>query len=207
MIKSNDFGSLLSEIVMLQLYYKRLNDVQIGTEVFSIIFKDVKDAAGKSETKIFLRNSKMDDYALTVRQLAGLRIATGGTITAKWFEEFKDDAFGTTLQEKARELAEACVLETMKFRVVAQLKVKNEWAAGAKAGEFIPVYQDRCYVGATEYSIALRALTKDKAGNFWETQEYQLGVRDAREKLHATAVKPGKDIEANIVKLPIFEII
>jgi hypothetical protein len=206
-MKLNDFGSLLSEIVMIQLFYRRLNDVQIGTEVYSIIFKEVKDSTGKSEVKIFLRNSKKDDYALTVRQLAGLRIAVG-TITSKWFEEFRDDAFGTTLQEKARELTDvASKLETMKFRVAHQLKVRNEFALGAKADEFVPVYQDRCYVGATDYSIKLRELTKGKTGNFWETPEYQLGVRDAREKLHATALKPGKDIEANIVKLPIFEIL
>lgn len=202
-MKANDFLSLLSEIVALQLFYRRLNDVQLNDDVYNIIFKDVTTTDGKSEARIFLRNSKKDDYALTLRQLAGLRIATG-PITAKWFDEFRDDANGATFQDKARELAEAGVsLDTVKFRVVAQLTVRNEFSPVANT----PVYQDRCYVGSTEYSMKLRELVKGKGGDFYATPEYSLGVRELREKLHATALKPGKNIDANLVKLPVFEVI
>jgi hypothetical protein len=202
----NDYPSLLSEIVALQLFYRRLNDVQLGDEIYRIVFKDVKDTTGKLEPKLFLRNSKKDDYGLTLRQLAGLRIADG-KITAEWFDGFKEDTNGSVFQDKCRELVDGgATLETLKFKVVAQLKVKNEFAKG-KVNEVIPVYQDRCYTGSTEYSATLRGLTKGKTGNFWETPEYSSGVREAREKLHATPLKDGKEVEANIVKLPIFEIL
>jgi hypothetical protein len=198
-----DYKSLLSEVCALQLNYKRLNDVELGDETYSIVFKDVKDLQGKTETRFFLRNTKKEDYGLTLRQLSALRLATG-KITASWFDDFKEDANGAVLQDKAREIAEAGgTLETIKFKVVAQLKVKNDHVHVANT----PIYQDRCYTGVAEYSTGLRDLRKGKGTNFWETPEYSFGIRDLREKLHATPLKPGKDVEANIVKLPIFEVI
>jgi hypothetical protein len=197
---TNDFKSLLSEVCAIVMDYKRLNDVAIGPETYSLIFKDVQDSAGKSETRLFLRSSKMDDYGLTVRQLAGLRIADGA-IKATWFDEFRDDANGTTLQARLKEDAKLD-LSSIKFKVVAQLKVKNEFASG-----LTPVYNDRCYEGSIEYRTGVRALVANKPANFWATTEYSFGMRDLREKLHATRVKEGKAIEANEVRLPIFEII
>jgi hypothetical protein len=202
-IISNDFKSLLSEICELQLNYKRLNDVELGTETYTIAFKDVKGLDGKTEPKVFFRNTKKDDYGLTVRQLAALRLATG-PITAKWFDEFVADANGAIFQDEARTLSEAGkTIENIKFKVVAQLKIRNEWNPVADT----PVYQDRCYTGITEYSTKLRELRVGKDNNFWESIEYRVGVRELREKLHSTPLKKGKDVEANVVKLPVFEII
>jgi hypothetical protein len=197
-----DFKSLLSEIVSIQLFYRRLNDVELDGSTYNIVFKDVKQSDGTTELGLFFRNEKKDDYAVSLRQLAGLRIATG-TITSKWFEEFREDEFGTILQEKAREIAEAGgSLDTLKFKVAAQLRVKNAQVSGV-----VPVYQDKCYTGSALYETGVNDLIKGKTGKYWETKEYQLGVRALREKLHATPVKKGKATEANEVKLPIFTIL
>lgn len=204
MANVNDFKSLLSEVVAIQLFYRRLNDVELDNAIYSIVFKDVKLSDGTTEPGLFFRNEKKDDYAVSLRQLAALRLATG-KITSQWFEEFKDDANGTVLQDKAREIAEAGgSLETLRFKVISQLRVRNEQASGKVS---IPVYHDRCYTGISAYESGVRELVKGKTGKYWETREYQSGVRTLREKLHATAVKDGKAIEANEVKLPIFEII
>jgi hypothetical protein len=199
----SNYKSLLSRVCAIVLGYKRLNDVELNDDTYTIQFKDVTDNAGVVETKLFLRNNKQDDYGVTERQLAALRIATG-PITAKWFDEFKEEANGTTLQVKAREMLEAGTdLATAKFQVVAQLKVKNEFVTNS----VVPVYQDRCYEGISAYRTGLRELTKGKTGKFWESTEYSYGVRDLREKLHSTAVKTGKTIEANEVKLPVFKLV
>lgn len=207
MANVKDYSSLLSEIVALQLFYRRLNDVQLDNETYSIYFRDVKNSENKLETRFFLINSKKDEYGLTLRQLAGLRVALG-KIESVWFDEFRGDQNGAVFQDYARELgSKGKTLEELRFKVVAQLKVKNEFATGATDTNFIPVYQDRCYTGSTEYSTTIRNLVRGKAPEFFGTAEYAVGVREAREKLHKTPLKPGKDVDTNIVRLPIFEII
>ena len=176
--------------------------MELNDSTYNIIFKDVKQSDGTTELGLFLRNEKKDDYSVSFRQLAGLRIATG-KLSSEWFEEFREDEFGTILQEKAREIAEAGgSLETLKFKVSAQLRVKNAQVSGV-----VPVYQDKCYTGSASYETGVKDLIKGKTGKYWETREYQNGVRELREKLHATATKAGKAIEANEVKLPIFTIL
>jgi len=199
-----DFASLLSEIVSIQLFYRRLNDVEkIDGEVFNLIFKEVDGLDGKKTTKLYMRSNKHDDYNLTIRQLAGLRISTG-KITAKWFEEFKEDQYGDILQNVAPSLAaQGRTLEDLRFKVSAQLIVKNEQITTG----IVPVYQDKFYEGANTYKTEVRNFTKGKPSNFWETYEYSSKVRELREQLHRSPVKAGKDIPANEVRLPIFEVI
>jgi hypothetical protein len=198
-----NFKSLLSEICAITLNFKRINDVTLGDAVYSIIFKDVTDTAGAVETKLFVRDDKMQDYGMTIRQLAALRVALG-PIKATWFDEFREDANATNFQAKALEMAAAGIdLSTIKLKVVHQVKIKNEFVPGGATA----VYQDMCYEGITEYRTKLRDLTKGKAKDFWSTYEYSSAVRELREKLHATNIKSGKAIDANIVMLPIFSII
>lgn len=198
-----NFKSLLSLICEIKLDYKRINDVAIGDEVYQIAFYDAKDSSGKTDTRICLKSSKGDEYALSIRQLAGLRIQTG-TVTATWLDEFRTDAGGATFQTKAKELVDAGVdLSTIKFKVVRQLKVKNNQAGGA----IVPVYKDSCYEGAAAYVRGVRALLNGKTAEFFATADYSRGMAELRDTLHASPVKPGQAIEANCVLLPVFQVI
>jgi hypothetical protein len=197
-----NFKSLLSEICAIVLDFKRLNDVNMG-ETYAIDFCERKNSAGVVEERPCLRGVRNDEYVVTIPQLAALRIANG-PLTAKWLDEFKSDTNATMLQEKAKELqAAGSNMSNLKFKVVAQVKIRNEFCNVSDT----PVYQDKCYEGITEYTKGLRALVSGKVGDFYKSNEYRFGIRDLREKLHATNVKPGKAIAENIVLLPVFEII
>lgn len=198
-----NYSSLLSLICEVRLDYRRVNDLAIANEELTIQFYDTKNAAGVSETRLCLRDSKKNEYALSIKQLAGLRVQTG-TITATWLDEFKSDAAGAVFQTRAKEIVESGKsLENLKFKVVKQLKVKNNQITD----KLIPVYKDYCYEGAQEYTRGIRALLANKGSDFFQTAEYARGMAELREKLHSSPIKQGQAIEANLVLLPVFEVI
>lgn len=197
------YSSLLSLICAVRLDYKRVNDVTVTDGVLTIGFFDMTDSTGKSDTRICLKNAKGEEYQVSDRQLAGLRIATGA-VTATWLDEFRTDANGCVFQVKARELVEKGKdLSEVKFKVVKHLKVKNTMINSIDT----PVYKDNCYEGALEYTRGVRTLLAGKTQDFFRTAEYSRGMAELRERLHATAVKPGKGINENCVLLPVFEVI
>jgi hypothetical protein len=198
-----DLRELLTAICEVVLDFKRINDVKMDNEVYTIAFCNRKNSAGQMEERPCLLSSKKVEYAVTIPQLAALRIANG-PISAKWLDEFKTDPNAVMFQEKAKTLTASGVdLSTIKFKVVAQLKIRNEYTKSTDT----PVYLDKCYEGILEYTKALRALISGKVGDFYASTEYRYGIRDMREKLHSTPVKAGKEIAENIVMLPVFEII
>ena len=197
-----NFASLLSLICETRFDYRRVNDVNVSDEELTIQFYDTKDSEGKNDVRICLKDSKKNEYSLSVRQLAGLRIETS-EIKCTWLDEFREDAGGSIFQNVARELLEkGKSLETIKFKVVKQLKVKNAQVQGAT----VPVYKDSCYEGAKDYTKGIRALLKDKTAAFFATAEYSRGMAELREKLHSTPVRNGQDIEKNYVLLPVFRV-
>jgi hypothetical protein len=185
------------------LNFLRVNDITIGSGVYNIDFFDTKDAAGKPVERICLKDEKNNEFQVSDRQLAALRIATG-PISAVWFDEFKSDPNATTFQVKARELLAAGKdVRDVKFRAVKQLKVRNNQVTVIDT----PVYKDNCYEGSAEYTRSVRSLTTGKAAEFFSTPEYFRSMTEIREKLHSTSVKTGKAIDANLVYLPVFEIV
>lgn len=202
-IKMKDYKGLLSLICLLRLNFLRVNDIAIGSGVYSIDFFDAKDASGKEVERVCLKDEKNNEYQVSEKQLAALRIATG-PVAAVWFDEFKADPNATTFQVKARELLAAGKdIRDVKFRAVKQLKVRNNQVTVLDT----PVYRDNCYEGSAEYTRSTRALTSGKAAEFFSSPEYFRGMAEIREKLHSTTVKPGKAIDANLVYLPVFEIV
>jgi hypothetical protein len=198
----NDLKSLLSELCEVELRHRRLNDVAISSNKFTVTMREVEDTITKKKaTKIFLTHSAVEEFGVTLKQLASLRVITD-KITAKWLHEFEGDPNATILQEKARSMQAAGLgIDSIRLEVVAQLKVRNDFAKLPNT----PVYIDKCYTGIAEYSATVRPLMKGES--YWETKEYQFGVRDAREKLHATALKEGMDTEKNVVLLPVFKVV
>lgn len=198
-----DLKSLLSLILEMRMDYKRINDVAMDNAVYTISSFELKTGQAVTEQRWCLKDGKSNEYALSVRQLAGLRVAKGA-ITAEWLDDFKTDVNGIIFQTKARELNDAGAdLSGIKFRVVKQLKVKNNMISTS----VVPVYKDFCYEGALEYTRGVRALINGKAADFFGTPEYGRGMQDLRERLHLTALKAGKGIDANLVLLPVFEVI
>ena len=198
-----NFQSLLSLICEVRLDYRRVNDLAIANEELTIQFYDTKNASGVSETRLCLRDSKKNEYALSIKQLAGLRIQTG-TITATWLDEFKSDAGGAVFQTVAKEFVESGKsLEGLKFKVVKQLKVKNNQITTS----LTPVYKDFCYEGVQEYTRGIRALLAGKGSDFFQTADYARGMAELREKLHSSPIKQGQNIESNLVLLPVFQVI
>jgi hypothetical protein len=192
---------LLSLILEMRMDYKRINDVSMDNSVYTISSFDVK-TGDVVDQRWCLKDGKSNEYALSVRQLAGLRVATGA-VKAEWLDEFRTDPNGVIFQVKAREMSDAGVdISTIKFKVVKQLKVKNNMITHS----VVPVYKDFCYEGALEYTRGVRALISGKGTDFYKQPEYSRGMADLRERLHQTALRPDKAIEANLVLLPIFEV-
>jgi len=203
-IMTTTYKSLLSEICAVMMNFKRINDVELGDGLYSLAFYTRKNTEGVDTEYYCLRDDKGNDYSLSVKQIAGLRVAEKATVTAKWFDEFKDDASCSVFQVKAKELMSQDVdLSNIKFKVVSQLQIRNDQVTKKD----VPVYQDFCYEGITEYRTKLRALIVGKGKDYWNHPEYKSGIRDLRENLHKTDLKEGKGIDAHIVRLPIFQII
>lgn len=196
------FSSLLSQICEVRLDYRRINDVTINNGDLMIAFYEVKDLTGKVEVKLCLRDTNKNEYALSIRQLAALRIQVG-TVKAEWLDDFKTDDAGSTFQSVARKLVdEGKSLEGLKFKVVKQLKVKNNQITASST----PIYKDFCYEGVSEYTKSVRALLNGKTNDFFQTPEYGRSMAEIREKLHSSPLKSGQGIEANLVLLPLFQV-
>ena len=198
-----NFNSLLSAICEVKLDYRRVNDLAISATELSIKFVDYRNSDGKTDVRIALVDSKKNEYYVSERQLAALRIRVG-SLSCTWLDEFKADQGAAVFQTVARELFEqGASIENIKFKVVAQLKVKNNQVTTAT----VPVYKDYCYKGAGEYTRAIRAMLKGKTNDFFRTTEYSRSMAEIRENLHASELIKGKDTEANLVLLPVFEIV
>lgn len=198
--------SLLSTIVSYQLGYNRLNDVLLGDErVYTLKIIERKDSTGATEEKIALVSDKNVEYMVTVAQLAHLRIAVDGNpIAAKWLDDFRTDPNGSTFHKVAQDMAAANEnLGDISFKVVANIKIRNNSVSIPD----VPVYHDRCYKGAADYMRAVRNLLKDKDKSFFATPEYRYGIRALRDELYCTSLKPGMEVDANHVKLPVFCVI
>jgi hypothetical protein len=198
-------ASLLIELLKLRLNFLRINDVALSDEVYRVDFFDGKTSAGVDYVGICVVDSRKNEYTVSDRQLAGLRLKKG-TLTSVWLEDFRSDAGADTLQEWLKEKVTTTPnfdLADLRLKVVAQLKVRNPHASVADT----PVYQDFCYEGSVIYKKGVVALTKGKDVSFYRTQEYSLGMMDLRDALHKTSMRPGKVTDENIVRLPIFAII
>ncbi len=197
------YSSLLSLICEIKLDYRRINDVTVATDVLSIGFYDVKDNLGKVDTRLCLKDSKSNEYSLSIKQLAGLRIETGD-VKSQWLDEFKSDADGATFQTVAKTFIDSGKsIETLRFKVSKQLKVRNNQINGTVQ----PVYKDFCYEGSSEYTRGIRALLNGKPQDFPQTPDYARGMAELRDRLHASPLRSEKITEANIVLLPVFKIV
>jgi len=199
---NKNHSSLLSAICGMRLGVNRLNDVTVvANELYRIDFFSAKARDGKEYEGNCLKDSKEVEYVANDYQLAALRVATG-TISSPWLEDFKNDPNGSILQTYVKtNNIDGEGLKAMRFKAVQLLKIRNSLATGD-----VPVYKDFCYEGAAGYLKAIRALLKDKDADFYTTREYSDGVREARETLHATPLKPGKATDDNIVYVPVFQI-
>lgn len=197
-----DFNSLLGQVLEARLSIRRINSVRKSDASYRISFYTVKDAAGIADERPCLKDLKQVEYALSINQLAALRIASD-KLTAVWADEFRDDKNGDILQSLIRELPSGKTLENARFKVAYELKVKNHLVSGTTP---TPVYEDACYEGALEYTRGVRALLKDKTAEFFKSYDYNRGMAELRETLHLTKVKEGKNIDANLVLLPVFEL-
>lgn len=201
-VMEKNYASLLSLICEIKLDYRRINDVTIANGVLSIAFYDVKDASGKVDTRLCLKDSKSNEFSLSIKQLAGLRIEVG-TLTSTWLDEFRNDNAGSTFQQIAREyVAQGKALDSIHFTVSKQLKVKNNQVTSSVQ----PVYKDFCYEGAAEYVRGVRALLNGKDSAFFQSPDYSRGMADLRDRLHASPLKPGKGTETDLVLLPVFKL-
>jgi hypothetical protein len=201
-VMEKNFSSLLSKLCEIRLDYRRINDVTFATGALSLAFYDYKDAAGKVEVRLCLKDAKSNEYSLSERQLAALRIEVG-ELKAIWLDEFKTDPEVVVFQTIAREyLATSKSIETIKFTVSKQLKVKNNQITDSVQ----PVFQDVCYAGILEYKKGIVSLLDGKDNSFFLTAEYSRGMTALRATLHATPLKPGRGTEKDIVLLPVFKL-
>jgi hypothetical protein len=201
-VMEKNFVSILSSICSIKLDFNRLNDVTTSAGELTIGFYDTKDAEGKTESNLCLKDEKGVEYSLSIRQLAALRIANG-EIKSEWLDEFKSDPNGVTFQSIARELMDAGKsIENVKFTVVKQLKVKNAMVTATTE----PVYIDKYYEGEAEYKKGISDLFRGKPRNFYMTPEYSRGMHELRTALHSTPVRKGKNQPENVVLLPVFKI-
>jgi len=198
-----NFIVLLKSILEVRLDHSRVNDVDVSPDLYQIVFSDVENY-GKVDTRIYLRNSKMKDYELSVRQLAALRLSSDiSAFAAQWVSEFEAQPSTTVFQLKCREMQAANEsLEAIKLRCVKRLKIHNKFSDSPDA----PVYKDNCYTGHVEFSRDSAALRMGKDAEFFRSPEFGLQYKALKDKLQGTAVIPGKNTEANLVFIPVFEL-
>lgn len=199
-----NFSSLLSAVCAIKLDWNRISDIPMGKESYQIVFVDYKDrVSGATKAAINLRDSKKKDYGLSEYQLAALRICNSKP-TSIWLDEFGTGADEFRFKDVALEMLDKGEdLEGVRFEVVGQLKIRNNSVDKAD----VPVYTDRCYTGIHEYEKELRKVLDGKPREYYATTEFFSKKRALRETLYSTALIAGKDIEANIVKLPVFRVI
>lgn len=201
-------SQIVDLILAARLSLRRLNDITAAMNaIFRIAFYTVKDTSGVEEQRPCLKDAKQNEYALSINQLAALRLRIGsGISSAIWADEFRSNTDGAILQEYLRmpdAIPQGKTIEDMRFKVVHELKVKNHLITSSVP---VPVYKDFCYEGSLEYTRGIRTLMTGKTREFYKTPEYNRGMAELREALHLSKVKPGQDKEENVVKLPVFEI-
>lgn len=200
---TTNYKSLLSEVCDTVLGFLRINDLAISTMKYRITLREVKDTR---DSEICLQGHDNKPYPVTLKQLAALRISTA-PLTVKYLDEFKTDKHAQIFQDWLKEaLAHGDIaIENLTFEVVSTLMIKNDHISTPN----IPVYQDTCYEGVGAYRIATRSLIEDLkkiSKTPYELREYRYGIADLRRKLYMTPVIAGKDIDANIVRIPVFHI-
>jgi hypothetical protein len=189
--------SLLSIVCSISLGFNRINDAPMGPETYTIEV----DPAKEEGHQLYLQNSKGKQYEVSVNQLAALRISEG-KVKEIWLDEFKDSKDFCNLQMAAHKLVEDGVgIASVQLKVVGQLKMRNHQIEGVD----VPIYIDRCYTGALDYLKQVRELVKLKPT--LEQKEYYSRLRNLRDGLYSTPLKPGMDEAKNEVKLPVFKII
>lgn len=189
--------SLLSIVCSISLGFNRINDAPMGPETYTIEV----DPAKEEGHQLYLQNSKGKQYEVSVNQLAALRISEG-KVKEIWLDEFKDSKDFCNLQMAAHKLVEDGVgIASVQLKVVGQLKMRNHQIEGVD----VPIYIDRCYTGALDYLKQVRELVKLKPT--LEQKEYYSRLRNLRDGLYSTPLKPGMDEANNEVKLPVFKII
>jgi hypothetical protein len=203
-----DLKSILSDICKVELNYKRLNEIEIGTSTYKISSRPRTRQDGTSYDFICLIDEEGNEYAVSVKQLAGLRIVPSSeALKSVWFDDWKSTEGASVFKTKALELEKLDVdLGTVRFKVVHQLKIRNEFAGAPNT----PVYQDYCYSGKTEYKAkVLELVTRIKAStkDYWDNQDYKSTMPILREKLHATPLLNPNTSDAHVVKLPVFQLI
>lgn len=197
-----NFSDLLNEVCKIDLAFLRVNDITIGADTFAIAIED--DPSNADSYLLYLVGTDGNKFKLTVRQLAGLRLRTSKELDCEWLHLFKGSEGAAVFQSEALAMSTARKsIKDCKFRCVAQLKVKNDFAQYPDT----PVYKDSCYEGREEYTRNLRALTKGKDKNFWSTPEYGFASRALRTALHSSPLKKDQANDDNLVLLPIFEIV
>ncbi len=198
-----NFKTLLEDICNVRLDHKRLNDLHISDDVYKIGFRDIT-INGKTDTTVCLMNTKLDEYSATIRQLAGLRVTNATGVTAEWAHEFKDDLNGSTFQVKAREiLAAGSSIEASKFKVVKQLKIRNNQVTD----KLVPVYKNDCYVGYPIYFVAARTAGAMPADTDAQKTARNLAFNEAYDTLRKSGVKSGIDEAKSLLLLPVFVLV
>jgi hypothetical protein len=202
---NTNYKSLLSEVCDAVLGFLRINDLEVSNKDYRITLREVKDAR---DSEICLQEVGGQPYPVTLKQLAALRIQpVGKSLTAKYLDEFKSDANAVIFQDWLKETMKTgdIQIENLKFQVVSTLMIKNDHVSTPNT----PVYQDICYEGVGAYRIATRSLVEELkkiSKTPYELREYRYGIADLRRKLYSTPVIAGKGIEANIVRIPVFQV-
>jgi hypothetical protein len=196
--------NLLQEVVNANTSYLRLNDIRVTlNKVLRFGTKPFKTPDGKEESSPCLEDDKHNQYTGSVNQMAAMRIAKG-KVTAVWHDEFLADPNATTFKEVAMALIEAKVdVKTIRLQAVHHLKMVNKFSA--KVDEAI--YKDFCYEGYSDFYKKRFEMMIGKDLSYRRTQEYRTKMYDLGNTLHATPLQKGRDIEANIELIPVFEII
>ena len=198
-----NFNSLLSAVCAIKLEWNRVSDIAMGNEIYQVVFVDYKDkTTNATKVAINLRDNKHKDYGLSEYSLAALRCCESKP-TSEWLDEFGNTDGEVRFRDIALDMLEQGKdLEQVRFEVIGQLKIKNLFVNE----ENTPVYQDRCYSGIRDYDKAIRALLDGKPREYYVDPEFFRKKRDLRETLYQTPLTKGKDIEANIVKIPVFKV-
>jgi len=199
-----NYVKLLADLVKVRLDHKKVNDIDVLPDLYQIVFADIATNYGKTETRLFLRNDKMVDYEITVRQLAALRLSSNkAALAITWVDEFEGQPNTEAFQTRCKLMIDAeNDLGSLKLRCVKRLMIRNKFSAIADA----PVYKDNCYTGHVDFSRDSAALRMDKTPEFFDSPEFGMQYKALKDKLQGTALISGKNIEANLVYIPVFEI-
>lgn len=201
---ANTLENLLQSIVDANTSFLRVNDIRVKTgSIFTFGMKKFTKADKTEDASPCLVDEKHNQFAGSVNQFASMRIAKG-VIKAEWHEEFLNEVDGDVFKHVASDLITNGVdIKTIKLKAVHQLKMLNKFSSKPN----VPIYKDYCYEGHLAFSKAKFELKLGKDANYTSTPEYRSKMYELGNELHSTALIAGRDIEANIEYLPVFELI